>query len=228
MNIVNTQNIKKKKWYQKLFNGDMFLALFLSEMFEEALEDFIAWGISSMVSKVLNVLFLVGLTQGTKLFIKRIAKTITYKEGHDKMAKIKKFFAKMKKVITENVVWSNKLTISGILSTGVMLLEGTEVINVISTLPELTVYGFNVMPYVVYLILGLLSVFGIGKQGFESVKTYLARVHAKEDVKAQKIAEKEYKKELVAKEKELKSKQDANIKAQAKALVDADRANNNN
>lgn len=227
MNIVNTQNIKNKKWYQKLFNGDMFLALFLSEMFEEALEDFIAWGISSMVSKVLNVLFLVGLTQGTKLFIKRIAKTITYKEGHDKMAKIKQFFAKMKKVITENVVWSNKLTISGILSTSFMLLEGTDVINVIATLPELTVYGFNVMPYVVYLALGLLSIFGIGKQGFESVKTYLARVHAKDEVKAQKIAEKEYNKEIAAQEKELMAKQKANIKAQAKAVVDAKRTNNN-
>lgn len=227
MTIVNTQNIKKKKWYQKLFNGDMFLALFLSEMFEEILEEAIAWGFSWAIGKVLNVLFLVGLTQGTKLLIKRIAKTITYKEGHDKMAKIKQFFAKVKKVITENVVWSNKLTISGILSTSFMLLEGTDVINVIATLPELTIYGFNVMPYVVYLILGVLSIFGIGKQGFESVKTYLARVHAKDEVKAQKIADKEYKKELVAKEKELKSKQDANIKAQAKALVDADRANNN-
>ena len=227
MNIVETQNAKKKKWYQKLFNGDMFLALFLSEMFEEVLEEAIAWGFSWAIGKVLNVLFLVGLTQGTKLLIKRIAKTITYKEGHDKMAKIKQFFAKAKKVITENVVWSNKLTISGILSTTFMLLEGTDVINVISTLPELTIYGFNVMPYIIYLILGFLSIFGIGKQGFESVKTYLARVHAKDEVKAQKIADKEYKKELVAKEKELKSKQDANIKAQAKALVDADRANNN-
>ena len=83
------------------------------------------------------------------------------------------------------------------------------------------------MPYVVYLALGLLSIFGIGKQGFESVKTYLARVHAKDEVKAQKIAEKEYNKEIAAQEKELMAKQKANIKAQAKAVVDAKRTNNN-
>lgn len=227
MTIVETQNTKKKKWYKKLFNGDMFFALLISELFEEVLEEMIAFGFSWIIGKVINVLFIITLTQGTKIIIKRVVKSITYKEGHDKMAKIKQFFAKLKKVITENVVWSNKLTISGILSTSFMLLEGTDVINVIATLPELTVYGFNVMPYVVYLALGLLSIFGIGKQGFESVKTYLARVHAKDEVKAQKVADKEYNKEIAAQEKELMAKQKANIKAQAKAVVDAKRTNNN-
>lgn len=197
----------------------------INELFEEALEEIIATGMSWIIGKVLNVLLLVTLTQGTKIILKRVIKSITYKEGNDKMAKFKNFFGKAKKVLTENVVWSNKLTISGWLSVGFMALEGANVINVIEALPQLLVFGFNVTPYLVYGFLLILSAFGVGKQGLESVKTYLARHQAKEEKKEVKKEEKLYEKEIEAKKKELMAKQEANYDAQAKALVDAERAN---
>lgn len=203
----------------------MFIALLFNELFEEALEEIIAAGMSWIIGKVLNVLLLVTLTQGTKIILKRLIKSITYKEGNDKMTKFKNFFAKAKKVFTENVIWSNKLTISGWLSVGFMALEGTDVIHVIESLPELLVFGFNVMPYLVYGFLLILSAFGIGKQGLESVKTYLTRLQTKDQKKEVKKEEKEYEKLIEAKKKELMAKQEANYDAQAKALVDAERAN---
>ena len=144
------------------------------------------------------------------------------------MAKIKNFFTKAKKILTENVVWSNKLTISGIFASAFMLLEGTDVVSVIATLPELTVYGFNVMPYLVYAILGILSIVGIGKQGFESVKTYLDRIHTQEELKITKKAKKEEKKAIAKKTKELELEARAATEAKAKALVEAEKTSNNN
>ena len=217
-----------KKWYQKLVNGDMFFALLVSELFEEFLEEAIATGITWIIGKLVSVLFIVALTQGTKIILKRIVKSITYREGNDKMAKIKNFFTKAKKILTENVVWSNKLTISGIFASAFMLLEGTDVVSVIATLPELTVYGFNVMPYLVYAILGVLSIVGIGKQGFESVKTYLDRIHTQEELKITKKAKKEEKKAIAKKTKELELEARAATEAKAKALVEAEKTSNNN
>ena len=219
---------KEKKWYQRLINGDMFLALLVSELFEELLEEAIATGITWIIGKLVSVLFIIALTQGTKIIIKRVVKSITYREGNDKMAKIKNFFTKAKKVLTENVIWSNKLTISGIFAYAFMLLEGTDVVNVIAALPELTVYGFNVMPYVVYAILGILSMVGVGKQGFEGVKTYLARVHAKDEIKVAKKEAKKEKKAIAKKTKELELQARAVTEAKAKALVEAEKAANNN
>lgn len=206
----------------------MFFALLVSELFEELLEEAIATGISWIIGKLVSVLFIVALTQGTKIIIKRVVKSITYREGNDKMAKIKNFFTKAKKVLTENVIWSNKLTISGIFASAFMLLEGVDVVNVIATLPELLVYGFNIMPYLVYGILGLLAMFGVGKQGFESVKTYLTRIHAIQEVKDAKKEKKEEKKAIAKKTRELELQARANTEAKAKALVEAEKASKNN
>lgn len=206
----------------------MFFALLVSELFEELLEEAIATGISWIIGKLVSVLFIVALTQGTKIIIKRVVKSITYREGNDKMAKIKNFFTKAKKVLTENVIWSNKLTISGIFASAFMLLEGVDVVNVIATLPELLVYGFNVMPYLVYGVLGLLAMFGVGKQGFESVKTYLTRIHANQEVKDAKKEAREEKKAIAKKTRELELQARANTEAKAKALVEAEKASKNN
>lgn len=206
----------------------MFFALLVSELFEELLEEAIATGISWIIGKLVSVLFIVALTQGTKIIIKRVVKSITYREGNDKMAKIKNFFTKAKKVLTENVIWSNKLTISGIFASAFMLLEGVDVVNVIATLPELLVYGFNVMPYLVYGVLGLLAMFGVGKQGFESVKTYLTRVHANQEVKDARKERREEKKAIAKKTRELELQARANTEAKAKALVEAEKASKNN
>lgn len=206
----------------------MFFALLLSELLEELLEEMIAVGFSWIIGKVLNVLLLVALTQGTKIVIKRIIKSITYKEGNDKMEKLKNFFSTLKEKLTKNVIWSNKLTISGMASTLFMLLEGTDITNVVSSLPTLTIYGFNVMPYIIYLVLGLLAMFGVGKQGFESVKTYLERISNKEVAKEVKSQEKAKEKAIEKKTKELELKARSETKEKAKALVEAEIAKNKN
>lgn len=191
----------------------MFLALFISEMVEEMIEEVIATTITWLIGRIISVLFVILLTQGTKAIgkglyrvIKRVVKSITYKEGNDKMTKIKNFFAKAKKVLTENVIFANKLTISGWISVIVMSLEGTDIINVINVLPEVSVFGFNVMPYLYIGVLALLSIFGIGKEGLESVKTYLARIKERD-------ANKEAKANEIAKQKEVKKIAKEKLKA---------------
>lgn len=198
----------------------MFLALFISEMVEEMIEEVIATTITWLIGRIISVLFVILLTQGTKAIgkglyrvIKRVVKSITYKEGNDKMTKIKNFFAKAKKVLTENVIYANKLTISGWASVIVMTLEGTDIINVINVLPEVSVLGFNVMPYLYVGVLAILSMFGIGKQGLESVQTYMARIKERDEAKTAKANE-------LAKQKEVNKIKKEKIKAYNKDLED--------
>ena len=213
------EKIKEKKWYQKLVNWHVFFVAFLSECFEEVLEELFATVLSWIVTKSLTLLFAIAVTQGSKLLFKRIIKCFTYKEGNDKMKKFKKVMSNLKKKLTENIVWSNKITISGWLSVLLMVLEGTDIVNVIDALPELQVFGFNVIPYIVYLILLILSALGIGKPGVESVKQYLERIQAKKDTSKSnaqtKAAEKEI--EKIKKQKLAAMKQELEDKAKAEA-----------
>lgn len=103
--------IEKPKWWKKLMASGLWsmTTIFAWELVEEALENLIAYGISSVVAlfitKALSTLAIITATQGLKVGIKRFVfpyiKTLIYKEGNDKMNLVKTYFTK---------AWGNKLT----------------------------------------------------------------------------------------------------------------------
>lgn len=106
MNYEPKQNeipaVQKMKWWVN--GGWTALTVFIWEILEEFLENFIAFGISAIFSTA----FLLLATQGIKLTIKKgvkflvpIVKRYTYKEGNDKVKFLKNYWTK---------VWGNKIT----------------------------------------------------------------------------------------------------------------------
>ena len=202
---------------KKLFSGGAWtlFTVFIWEMMEELLEEAIAFGITSFITKALSTLVVIGITQITKRALiqicKPIVKSFTYKEGNDKMNKIKQFFT---------WVWSNKKTLLGVISGGVMTLSGAEVINV-SALPELPMGGFNITPLIYYGVLLVIAIFGVCGKGFESIKEYAERIAQIKVEKQEKAIMKEAKAELKAEEKLANQTQAEQEKAKAKEEAEA-------
>lgn len=103
--------VEKPRWWKKLMSSGLWsmTTIFAWELVEEALENLIAYGISSVVAlfitKALSTLAIITATQGLKVGIKRFVfpyiKTLIYKEGNDKMKLVNTYFTK---------AWGNKLT----------------------------------------------------------------------------------------------------------------------
>lgn len=216
----------KQHFLSKIFSGT-YLALFTMfvwEMVEEALEGLIAYALSSVVAifvtKVLSTFAIVSATQGIKVTIKRFLvpffKQLTYREGHDKMSKVKKFFT---------WVWCNKKTLLGTASTAVMGLSGTGVIDVNSILP-LYIGSFNVTPVIYYACLAVLALLGVFGVGIEKIEEFFERIGLIKKAKEEKQILKEAKKELKAEQKQDDTKKQEEEKAQAehKAKVEAVKA----
>ena len=204
----------------EFFKGT-FLYCLAIELVEEGLEELIAWEISNLISKALSALVVVGITQTVKLLIKKIVKRITYKEGNDKVEKLKKFFS---------WIWSNKCTLGGIATGAITVISGLGVIDV-STFPELLIGTFNVTPVIYYGLLGILTI--ICSFFPETVEKFKARIaeakQAKEDAQIEKQAVKELKQEektanqtqaqaeATAKKEQAKAEAEAKAKAEAEA-----------
>lgn len=216
----------KQHFLSKIFSGT-YLALFTMfvwEMVEEALEGLIAYALSSVVAifvtKVLSTFAIVSATQGIKVTIKRFLvpffKQLTYREGHDKMSKVKKFFT---------WIWCNKKTLLGTASTAVMGLSGTGVIDVNSILP-LYIGSFNVTPVIYYVCLAVLALLGVFGVGIEKIEEFFERIGLIKKAKEEKKILKEAKKELKAEQKQDDTKKQEEEKAQAehKAKVEAVKA----
>lgn len=196
-----------KKFRDVFFNS--FLYCLAIELVEELLEELIAWGITNVVTwaltKALSAVIVVSLTQATKIVIKKIIKKITYKEGKDKVSKLKSFFS---------WIWANKCTIGGIATGAVMVVSGTGIIDV-STFPELIVGGFNITPVLYYGFLGIMAI--ICSFFPESVEKFAKRIADKKAEKEAKAIEKEAKKEIVAEDKKANQTQAQAEKDKAKA-----------
>ena len=216
----------KQHFWSKIFSGT-YLALFTMfvwEMVEEALEGLIAYALSSVVAifvtKVLSTFAIVSATQGIKVTIKRFLvpffKQLTYREGHDKMSKVKKFFTWL---------WCNKKTLLGTASTAVMGLSGTGVIDVNSIMP-LYIGSFNVTPVIYYACLAVLALLGVFGVGIEKIEEFFERIGLIKKEKEEKQILKEAKKELKAEQKQDDTKKQEEEKAQAehKAKVEAVKA----
>lgn len=211
----------KQHFLSKIFSGT-YLALFTMfvwEMVEEALEGLIAYALSSVVAifvtKVLSTFAIVSATQGIKVTIKRFLvpffKQLTYREGHDKMSKVKKFFT---------WVWCNKKTLLGTASTAVMGLSGTGVIDVNSILP-LYIGSFNVTPVIYYACLAVLALLGVFGVGIEKIEEFFERIGLIKKEKEERQILKEAKKELKAEQKLANQTQAQQEKAQVKAQAEA-------
>lgn len=213
--------MKKQTIFNKLFSGSgwALFTMFVWEMVEEALENLIAYALSSAVAifitKALSTLAIITATQGIKVSIKRFLvpffREITYKEGHDKMSKVKQFFTWL---------WCNKKTLLGTASTAVITLSGTGVIDVNGIAP-LYVGGVNVTPFVYYGCLAVISLFGVFGKGVEDIKTFFERVGLIKAEKQQNAIIKEAEKEIKAEQKLANQTQAQQEKAQAKAQAEA-------
>lgn len=191
--------------FKEFFVNSFFFYLAI-ELVEEILEDLISIGISSLLIKGVSTLFVVSLTQGTKVLIKRIVKRITYKEGNDKMEKIKKIFSWLN---------ANKCTLLGIGTGALTVVSGAGIIDV-STFPALMIGTFNITPFLYYGVLGVLTV--VASFFPETIEKFKARVDAIKAEKAQKALVKEAEKELANEEKVATQTQADKEKAEAKKL----------
>lgn len=184
------------------------------EVVEELIEEVIAFWLSSavalLITKTITTIGIVIATIGLKKLLfrlcKPIIKSITYKEGNDKMTKIKKFFT---------WIFANKKTLIGTLSAYLMTLSGTGVINV-SALPDLTIKGFNITPLIYYGVLVVLALFGVFGKGFEKIEEFFARMKVVKAEKEQNAIVKQAEKEIKAEQKVANLKQAEQEKLQAK------------
>lgn len=222
--------MKKKTLCDKLFSGSgwALFTMFVWELVEECLENAIAYMLSSaiaiFVTKALSTLFIITATQGIKVVIKKtmipFIKKMTYKEGFDKMSKVKSFFT---------WIWCNKKSLVGICSSAVIGLSGTGVIDV-NSLPALNIGSFNITPLIYYACLLVLTVIGILGKGFENIQTFFTRTAELKVKKAENKIMKEARRELKAEEKQAnqtqaqKEKEDAKRVAEEQAKAEKEKA----
>ena len=149
---------EKKRLIDRLCGGSMkaLFAMFAWEMVEEGLENAIAYLITSavalFVAKALSALAIIGATQAIKVSIKRyllpLVKTLTYKEGDDKMKKFK---------MVINWLNANKFTLIGVVSGALVAFSGSGIIDV-NNMPTLMIGAVNITPIIYYVILGALTI----------------------------------------------------------------------
>lgn len=190
-----------KKFWE--FMRGTFLYCLAIELVEEGLEELIAFEISNLVSTALSAVIVVGVTQTVKILIKKIVKFITYKEGNDKVEKLKSFF---------KWIWANKCTLGGIATGALTVVSGVGVIDV-STFPELVIGELNITPILYYGCLGILAIVCafFPEKWSSFVERITKQKEAKEDAKIEKQAKKE-----LAEEEKLANQTQAQAEAQAK------------
>ena len=111
--------------------------VFTWELLEEGLENLLAYAISSafavFITKALSTLAIVTATQGLKVMIKKflvpIIKKIIYKDGKDKMEKIKKVF---------NLIKANKCSIVVAIAMSLLVIFGCGIVD-INEMPSIDV-----------------------------------------------------------------------------------------
>lgn len=201
------------KKLKELFVNSFFYYLAIG-LAEEVLEDFIAYEISTVILKGLSTFLTISASYGCKILLKYVVKKITYKEGNDKMEKLKSFFSWLK---------SNKKTLSGwftaLASSVTAVLGGTGVIDVESIAP-LYISEFNVTPVIYFGVLFIVTIIGVKGKGLETTAEYNARKDVEAEERALKEVNEKAQKEANAVIKEAKAKiklDKKNAKKQAKA-----------
>ena len=200
----------KKKWYLNIFNGHVFAVAFLLEMFEEVLEELFATGVSMLIGKAISVLFVVTITQVTKLSIKRFIKIFTYKEGHDKMKLFKKIGDSLKNIWT--FVWNNKYSEIGV----AMACTFGYIGYVAFTKFVVAKIFFGV---VVGLVVAILSILVINKASWETLTQIKTRLADKLLTKEEKAKARKFAKQVEKTTRKLQREQFAQLEERAKQIV---------
>lgn len=191
------------KKLKELFVNIFFYALII-DFIEEIVEDIIVYTVSEVILKGFSTMIAVTISYGSKIALKRIIKKIIYKEGNDKVNKIKSFIT---------TLWQNKGTIGGIVSAGLMVVSGTGVIDV-SVLPELLIGTFNLTPWLYY---GVIGVVGAWCAFFpESKGKYEKRIAEKQAEKHKKEVRKRAEKEIAEEAKKANQSQAQQEKDEAR------------
>lgn len=215
----NTENKRKGFWKGW---GSTLVFVLVFEIIEELLEEAFAFGLTWLFVKSLSAVTTFTIAQFTKVIIKKIIKDLTYKEGTDKMNKLKTFF---------KGIYANKKTIigslSGITATVSAVLAGTGVVSV-SDLPALDIQGFNISPILFYGLLLIGVILGVFGKGAEKYTVFLERVTGIKQEKTEKNKNKLIKKEAKRVEKLIEAEKinvqkETELKriAQLKAIEDA-------
>lgn len=200
----------KKKWYSNLFNGHVFAVALLLEIFEEILEELFATGVSILIGKAISVLFVVAITQSTKMLIKRFIKIFTYKEGNDKMKLFKKLGESLKNIWT--FVWNNKFSEIGV----AMACSFGYMGYVAFTKFVLANMFFGI---VVGLVISVLSVLVINKASWETLTQIKTRLSDKLLTKKEKSKVREFEKKVEETTRKLQREQFAQLEEKAKQIV---------
>ena len=200
----------KKKWYSNLFNGHVFAVALLLEIFEEILEELFATGVSILIGKAISVLFVVAITQSTKMLIKRFIKIFTYKEGNDKMKLFKKIGESLKNIWT--FVWGNKYSELGV----IMACSFGYIGYIAFTKFVLANMFFGI---VVGLVVTVLSIVVINKASWETLKQINERLSNSLLTKEEKAKKKEFDKKFEQTVLKLQQEQLEQLKEKAKQIV---------
>lgn len=195
---------------KELFVNSFFYCLAI-ELVEEVLEEIIAWGISScitfIITKAISAVIVVAFTQTLKLVLKKIIKRITYKEGNDKVSKIKSFI---------KLIFSNKKSIAGTIGLAFGTLTGTGIVD-IELLPTIMIGSCDIAPFLYYGVVAILLLIGICGKGWETTEQFDARKETEKTEKQAKAILKEAKKEIATEQKLANQTQAEQEKAKAKA-----------
>lgn len=205
-----------KRWFLSTGGWAVF-SMFVWELVEEGLESLIAYALSSavaiFVTKALSTLAIITATQGIKVGIKRFLlpyfKQMIYKEGNDKVKKVKEFFS---------WVNANKCTIGGVAVGALTAVSGAGLVDV-SSFPALMIGGFNLTPVLYYVLLGVMAI--VCSFFPEKVAEFKARINAKKAEKEAKAIIKVAEKELANESKVANQTQAQQEKAKAKADAEA-------
>lgn len=195
---------KQKSTFWQGWGWTFFIALIM-ELFEETIEETIAIGIVIIIDKAVSTLLVVGLAQTGKLLIKRLIKTITYKEGNDKVKFLKNYFT---------LAWGNKVTgtTAGILGGGLVWFQ--------SLVPQVAgVWYYSLIAFIV--IYNFSIIFG-GENLSQILDRFAQKTLKKEEYSKIKAAEqkaKEIAKRVDEEFKRLQAENDLRLKEQAKAKI---------
>lgn len=205
-----------KRWFLSTGGWAVF-SMFVWELVEEGLESLIAYALSSavaiFVTKALSTLAIITATQGIKVGIKRFLlpyfKQMIYKEGNDKVKKVKQFFSWLN---------ANKCTVGGVAVGALTAVSGAGLVDV-SSFPAMMIGGFNLTPVLYYVLLGTMAI--VCSFFPEKVAEFKARIDAKKAEKEAKAIIKVAEKELANESKVANQTQAQQEKAKAKADAEA-------
>lgn len=194
------------------------LSVFFFELFEEILEEAIAYGLTELLAKTIAAVSAIALTQTAKILLKITIKKFTYKKGVDKMEYLKTFLSKLWGKMKTNPI---TITASGL----VFPVCGAAGLGIIALfnhlgvqLPDWAIYTIS---SVASAIMACLVEWGVIAAGWETEAQKAFRLETKAQAKAEAQIAAEAAKALKAEQAAAEAEEKAKREAVAKAMKEA-------